>query len=107
MSEQQIYEFQKTLEEIKSGQEKLFRKNGDLFKKLSSLEDRVYRDHHDKLKELEELTPTEKDIERFQAVADALGNWRFLFKFFGVIGTIFTLSVTILYYIVELVKAIR
>ena len=100
MSEQQAYELQKSLDEIKSGQEKLFQK-------LSYLEDRVYKDHDEKLKELKDLSPSERDIERFQAVADALGNWRFLMKFFGVLGAVFTASVTMVYYLVELIKAIR
>ena len=100
MSEQQAYELQKSLDEIKSGQEKLFRK-------LAALENKVYNDHSDKLQELKELAPSEKDIERFQAVADALGNWKFLMKFFGVLGAVFTASVTIVYYLVQLVKAIR
>ena len=73
---------------------------------ISNLKDEVRKSHEPRLKDLEQVMPSAEEAEKIKDIIENFGNWRFLFKFFTIMGAVISFFVTVSYIIVKIVKTL-
>ena len=99
MSDETRYIIESLLNDIKSGQEQLFRE-------VKEIKQTVSFNHSPRLDDLERAVPSETDIEKMRQIYEAFGNWTFLFKALIFIGGALTSLIGAIYVIVKLIKGL-
>jgi hypothetical protein len=72
--------------------------------KLDDVIFEVRKDHEPRIKTLETSIIPPDDVARMKDIVEAFGNWRFLFKFFAIMGGVISFFVTAVYVIVKTIK---
>ena len=78
----------------------------DVAHQIEKVSDEVKKSHEPRLKDLEQVMPSAEEAVKIKEIIESFGNWRFLFKFFSIMGAVISFFVTISYIIVKIVKAL-
>ena len=96
MSERELHDLKQLILSVES----------NLSSDISNLKDEVRKSHEPRLKDLEQVMPTAEEAIKIKEVVESFGNWRFLLKFFTIMGGVISFFVTVSFIVVKLVKAI-
>ena len=92
-------ELKREIENISAGQK-------NLSLKFDKLREEVRLDNLPRIEKVESSIPLRSDLDKLEEITTALGNWRFLIKFFSILSAAITFVVGTVYMIIKIIESL-